>query len=143
MPRKRSRITRRQPAGPDHQVVTVKGASWGYRREPCEQCPWRIDQTGGFPAEAFVLSAHTAYDAAVETFACHMSGQDKPATCAGFLLQNAEHNLLVRLRLADGRIDPTLISTRVALHKDYVAMAIANGVPADHPALNDCRGNDD
>ena len=69
--RKRPRITRRRLAGRHHAVVTVEGGTKGrgYRVEPCAQCPWRLDQQGMFPAEAFRLSAPTAYDAAMSTFA--------------------------------------------------------------------------
>ena len=64
------RVTQRRRAGADHQVVTVISEQGGaYRREPCGGCPWRIDQTGVFPAEAFRHSARTAYDMATNCFA--------------------------------------------------------------------------
>lgn len=31
------------------------------------KCPWRVDATGEFPADAFRHSAETAYDMATET----------------------------------------------------------------------------
>ncbi|HMF69483.1 MAG TPA: DUF6283 family protein, partial [Phyllobacterium sp.] len=76
----------------EHAVVSLlseaTGKGWN-RREPCDQCPWRADlPTGVFPAEAFRISANTAYDASFNTFACHVTGSEKPATCAGFLLKN-------------------------------------------------------
>lgn len=85
------------PAGDEHQVVTLKSNSKAYRREPCAGCPWRTDNTGEFPAEAFKASANTAYDMSTHRFSCHESGADKPATCAGFLLRGADHNLATRL----------------------------------------------
>ena len=131
------------PAGPDHQVVTVEGGGT-YRRTPCAECPWRVDNTGGFPPEAFLHSARTAHDAALTMFACHMSGSDKPATCAGFLLRNADHNLGARLAVSKGDLDPGKVSDGgLALHPDYRTMAVANGVPADAPELVDCRGNEE
>jgi hypothetical protein len=135
-----TRETGRRHADPDHDVVTVEGGHGGYRRTPCGGCPWRVDQTGGFPAGAFAISADTAYDMAGNTFGCHESGLDRPVTCAGFLLRGAEHNMAVRLRQADGRLDLDQVDDGGhALHADYVAMAVANGLPADDPALAPCR----
>lgn len=135
----KAKITNVKPAGPTAQVVTVTGGGARYRREVCEQCPWRIDQTGSFPAEAFRHSANTAYDMATHTFACHMNGADKPATCAGFLLRGSTHNLAVRLRLVRELIDLGQVRETVPLHDSYRAMAIANGVDATDPVLEPCR----
>jgi hypothetical protein len=135
----RARVTGAQQAGPDHQVVAVRGGAARYRREPCDGCPWRVDQTGGFPPEAFCHSANTAYDMAQETFGCHESGIGKPAICAGFLLRGAVHNLAVRLALVRGAIDPAAVGDGGhALHDSYRAMAVANGVLPDDPALARC-----
>ena len=144
MTRKRSktpaRLTRARMAGEDHAVLTIEGGSGAFRRQPCSDCPWRKDAVGEFPAEAFRHSAPTAYDLGSSTFGCHQSGQAKPATCAGFLLRGAEHNMQVRIRerlygedysgVTDGGHD---------LHDDYVAMAVANGVDPDDPVLAPCR----
>jgi hypothetical protein len=142
--RKRPRITQRRLAGRHHAVITVEGGTTkgrGYRVEPCAQCPWRRDQVGAFPAEAFRLSALTAYDTAMSTFGCHMSPASAPQTCAGFLLSaGALHNLLVRLRLANGRLDLDKIKRAgKRLFASYRAMAIANGVAPDDPVLAPCR----
>lgn len=59
---KRAEIVDEFPAGDAHRVVEVHGLGDGYRRKPCEECPWRVDKTGGFPAEAFQHSANTAED---------------------------------------------------------------------------------
>lgn len=126
-------------AGGEHQVVTVQGGPGGYRRTPCNDCPWRQDATGVFPAEAFVHSAETAYDMATEVFGCHQSGAAKPATCAGFLLRGADHNLTVRVGHITGKFKGDVRDGGVALHTSYRAMAIANGVDPDHPALKPCR----
>jgi hypothetical protein len=77
--RSRPRVTDVRPAGPEHQVVTVEGGRGSYRRSPCSDCPWRVDATGIFPAEAFRHSANTAYDMSQKTFACHQVGSVKPA----------------------------------------------------------------
>jgi len=45
--------------------------------------------------EVFRISANTAYDMALLTFACHSTGKRAPATCAGFLLRGADHNLKI------------------------------------------------
>ena len=135
----RTRITRTTPAGPGHQVVRVEGGKGTYRREPCGGCPWRVDQTGQFPAEAFRISANTAADMAMETFGCHESGQKKPATCAGFLLRGAAHNLAVRLDYLHHRIGGDIHDGGHELHPGYISMAVANGVPHDDHSLKQCR----
>ncbi len=130
-------------AGPDHAVRTIVGGSAGvYRRTPCPQCPWRLDAVGVFPAEAFKHSANVAHDRAMTVFACHDAGSKRPATCAGFLLRNSGHNLAVRLHQHDRLIDLAAVSDgSVALFDSYRAMAIANGVDPDDPALADCRAD--
>lgn len=139
-----AKITATRMAGPDHAVHTVEGGSGLYRREPCGGCPWRVDNTGLFPAEAFRHSANTAYDMATHSFACHESGAEKPATCAGFLLRNAANNLAVRLKLSAGTLDMAEISDGGhEMHSSYRVMAVANGVPADDPALARCRGDNE
>lgn len=128
-----------RPAGDDHQVVTVVGGKGTYRRAPCSDCPWRKDATGIFPAEAFRHSANTAYDMSEHAFACHQSGTEKPATCAGFLLRGAAHNLSVRLAYMQGRIQDDVTDGGCELHESYRSMAVANGVAPDDPILVECR----
>ncbi len=140
---RKTTVTQIRPAGlneygDDHQVVSVSGGGSGYRRKPCSTCPWRVDAVGEFPAQAFRHSAHTAYDMAQEMFACHQSGAEKPATCAGFLLRGADHNMSVRLmRIRGKRIE--VDDGGHELHESYRAMAIANGVSPDDPVLAPCR----
>lgn len=132
-------IVQARPAGSDHQVVTVEGGQSTYRRSPCRECPWRKDATGAFPSEAFLLSAHTAYDMNQHTFACHESGTKKPAICAGFLLRGAAHNLTVRLGYLTGRFADDVVDGGFELHESYRAMAVANGVDPADPILGPCR----
>lgn len=139
MNRKEPTITRIRPADERNQVVTVEGGKGSYRRQPCSKCPWRIDATGEFPAEAFRHSAGTAYDMAQHTFGCHESGAQKPATCAGFLLRGGAHNLSVRLGYMTGRIKDDVSDGGHQLYENYRAMAIANGVPPDDEILALCR----
>ena len=120
------------------QVVTVKGGRGKHRREPCPDCPWRTDATGKFPAEAFRHSAPTAYDMSDRIFSCHQSGSKKPATCAGFLLRGADHNLAVRLGKIQGKFADVSDGGH-ALHASYRAMAEANGVDPDDRVLDKCR----
>ncbi|MDW9600164.1 hypothetical protein GOA86_17560 [Sinorhizobium meliloti] len=131
----------------EHQVVSLTSSAEAdlvHRREPCEECPWRSDvPTGVFPAEAFRHSASTAYDMAPNTFACHMSGRDKPATCAGFLISGATHNLGIRLAIIAGRYDPRSVRSDAPLYQSYREMTVANGVQPDDPALACCRGVDE
>ncbi len=133
-------VSRARPAGDEHQVVTVTGGHGGYRRRPCPGCPWKVANTGDFPAEAFAHSAETAHDMATHTFGCHESGTERPVVCAGFLLRGAEHNMAVRLRASSGAIDLQAVEDGGhELHPGYVAMAVANGVPRDDDVLRGCR----
>lgn len=132
-------IIKRTSAGDDHQVLSLTGGEGKYRRAPCSDCPWRVDATGQFPAEAFIASVGTSYDMSTSTFSCHESGKDKPATCAGFLLRS-HHNLSIRMKQLRGVIDLSVVHDGGhALHEDYRAMATANGVNPKHPALKSCR----
>ena len=136
-PKRRTQV---RQAGPEHQVVTITTKSRAYRREPCSDCPWRVDSVGKFPAEAFRHSARTAYDMSEHVFACHQSGLRRSAACAGFLLRGAQHNLAIRLRILRGDLDLSAVSDGgVALHQSYSAMAEANGVAPQDPSLQECR----
>ena len=144
-PSGRGKVVRVRRAGPAHAVVSVRAArkkdeAYRYRREPCAECPWRKDApVGAFPAEAFRISADTAYDQSDRAFSCHMSGAEKAATCAGFLLRGATHNLGIRMRYAFGDIEPGSVTSDVPLYRSYREMAEANGVDPDDPKLARCR----
>jgi hypothetical protein len=106
-----------------------------YAVMPCKNCPWRTDvPPGEFPPERYIALAHTAYDMARQVFACHKSPEGEEHACAGFLLQSSAHNLT--LRLAGHAFD---VKSHHPLYPNYRALAVANGVPADHPALSRCR----
>jgi hypothetical protein len=142
--RARPRVVRSRLADENHAVITLEGGGFRYCRRPCPECPWRTRNAGSFPAEAFRLSAGTAYDAAFATFSCHMAGAEKPAVCAGFLLQNAANNIGVRLAAMAGNYDHRCVDAAGAeLFESYRAMAEANGVPPDDPILKPCRANGD
>lgn len=135
-------------ADQDHEVVSIEVGGGGkavHRKTPCPECPWRRDAPiGAFPAEAFRISAGTAHDLADRVFGCHMSGSKQPATCAGFLLRGAEHNLTVRMNIFANAYDPTTVDDgELELYDGYRSMAIANGVMADDPAIAKCRGADE
>lgn len=140
-----TRITNVRSAGAEHQVVTVTGSARStYQRQPCAKCPWRIDATGEFPAEAFRHSANTAEDMSDHTFACHTTGTAKPAVCAGFLLRNSANNLGVRLMIHRGDLDPSAVSDGgLDLHDSYKTMAVANGLDPADPALARCRADNE
>ncbi|WP_278468151.1 DUF6283 family protein [Stutzerimonas balearica] len=144
MAKSKSEILEVRPAGDDHQVVTVqrdaeRKTGHLYRRKPCAKCPWRVDAVGEFPAEAFKHSASTAYDMSDRVFGCHDSGTSKPATCAGFLLRGAYHNLRIRMAYLTGEIQGDLEEGGLELFESYREMAIANGVDPDDPVLAQCR----
>lgn len=129
-----------------HRVITVSKSErnhLAHRTTPCDQCPWRADlPVGEFPVAAYRHSATTAYDMAQNIFGCHMQGMDKPATCAGFLMRGADHNLMVRMAIAENRYHPKNVSDGgYPLYEDYRAMAEANGVSPDDPVLAPCRDN--
>lgn len=114
--------------GPKHQI------------KPCSDCPWRTDvPAGNFPPERFVALARTAYDMDQAQFACHKSPEGQEFACAGFLLTGAAHNLGVRMAARAGRIDLDAVASEHPLFPNFRAMAIANGVPPDHPDLRPCR----
>lgn len=138
-----SKVDAVRMAGEDHAVITLTGkGDAGYMKKPCAKCPWRVDATGEFPAEAFKHSAATSYDASMNVFACHDSGIEVGKTCAGFLLRNADNNITVRLKRMSGKIVNDISDGGHELHADYKAMAIANGVDPNDPVLRLCRGND-
>lgn len=139
--RSEAEVVRVRIADGANAVVSVDGGEFAACSSPCPGCPWRQENDGSFPAEAFRLSAPTSYDMAARTFGCHMAGSDSPRICAGFLLSSgAEHNMSVRMSIIRGRFDWTMVSTGgVSLHVSYRAMAIANGVDADDPVLRPCR----
>ena len=60
-------------------------------------------------------------------------------TCAGFLERGANHNLAVRMAYIRGDLEFIDRSAGLPLHPCYRSIAIANGVPADDPALAACR----
>jgi hypothetical protein len=128
------------PVDENHQVLTVVGGQGVFRKTPCEGCPWKTENDGLFPADAFKVSANTAYDMATHTFGCHESGQKSPATCAGFLLKGADHNLKVRMDYCQGKYTRGCVTDGGHdLHNNYREMAEANGVDPDDPILKPCR----
>lgn len=138
---KKTEIIATKEADDNHVVHTLKGGpDHAYRRKPCGTCPWRVDAVGEFPAEAFRHSTITAYDMGQSEFACHSSGIEKPATCAGYLLNGSAHNLLTRVKDSQGKYDwDSITDGGVELFSNYRAMAIANGVGPDEECLKRCR----
>jgi hypothetical protein len=144
MPRERAALTRYagRVGDAEYGVTTLKAEGterWRYRRKPCAQCPWVKGREGRFPPNAYRHSANTSEDMSQHTFGCHMSGKNRSADCAGFLLRGALHNLAVRLKMMRQRARPIVSDGGLDLYENYRAMAVANGVPADDPALANCR----
>jgi hypothetical protein len=68
-------------------------------------------------------------------FACHMSKEGGEFACAGFVMQSSVHNFSCRMsRQSFGDV-----RSPYPLFETYRELAIANGVPEDHPALRNCR----
>lgn len=131
-------IERTRLADENHAVVTVRNPDGGYCRRPCPECPWRRDQVGTFPAEAFRLSAETGYDGSFRQFGCHMTTTEDPKTCAGFALR-AHHNLALRFSMMAGRVGHIEEPGDGVLFDSYREMAVANGVSSTDPVLERCR----
>jgi hypothetical protein len=155
-PLRRREVIAHRLAGDDHAVLTISGGRNGYRREPCETCPWRLDAVGEFPAEAFRHSAGCGIDASLlpwrtdplaaaammesaeNIFACHSSGAEKPATCAGYILKG-DQAIGWRIAVTKGSFDPKQVSDGGhLLHSNYRAMAEANGVDENDLVLMAC-----
>jgi hypothetical protein len=107
-----------------------------HAKAPCAECPWRTDvRTGKFPPERFIALANTAHDLSGRVFACHMSKEGGEFACAGFVLQQAAHNMACRM----ARMPFDDVTSQHPLFETYREMAIANGVDEDHPELRHCR----
>ena len=123
-------------ADENHAVVTVVGEG-SYRKTPCLECPWRKENAGSFPAEAFRLSASTSTDIARHTFACHMAGATSPKTCAGFIMSaSAQDNFAMRIAWAKGEMRDC-VPDGADLFETYRQMAVANGVGPREKVLRD------
>jgi hypothetical protein len=110
------------------------------RKRPCGNCPWRLDApVGEFSPARYRKLAACAADMSSVLFTCHKSTEAQPVVCAGFLSVGADHNLAVRMALITFRLQQQDRSGGVALHPSFRAMAIAQGVPPDDPALTQCR----
>lgn len=121
-------------------VVRVDNVA-GYRRSPCETCPWRKDAPlGVFPDSVFESSRHTSvqqdWDGDIPNrFGCHSSapgtGAKAPLTCAGFLAVAGHENIGVRLSVLNGTIASEALSPGEGwpeLYDSYDDMAEANRV---------------
>jgi len=106
-----------------------------YARKPCDECPWRMDVAPGkFSPDRFIALAPCSYDMGQTVFACHKSPEGREFACAGFLLMSGAHNF--RVRMAMHAFD---VSSSYPMFPTYRAMAIANGVKRNDPALSRCR----
>lgn len=107
-----------------------------YAKKPCDECPWRCDvPTRHFPPERFIALAHTAYDLTTMFFACHKSTEESVFVCAGYMIQQSAHNMTLRMSGQNFRD----VTSQHKLFETYRDMAVANGVPEDHPSLDYCR----
>lgn len=131
-------ILRRRSADAENDVITVVSDPAERRTmmtRPCPECPWRRANAGSFPAEAFRISAPTAYDLATHTFGCHTAGAKEPRTCAGAAVRTG-HSLALRMR---GEEVAQVEDIGDELFDDYREMAEANGVDPEDEVLRPCR----
>lgn len=107
----------------------------------CAECPWRRDvPTGKFPPERYIALADTcAPGGLAPVFACHMTPDGGERACAGMLAACGMDSNRVRLAVAFGLWKPGEAEAAGPLFASFPAMAEANGVPADHPALDPWR----
>ena len=144
-------------AGPDHAVTTVISEMTLFCRTPCADCPWRKDAVWRFPPEAFINSANTGavrisandphdvnaieleINLASRMFGCHTAGTEKPAICAGYILEG-QASLGWRVAAAKGKFDPLKVTDNgLDLFKSYYDMAVANGVDPEDSRIDLCR----
>ncbi len=121
-------------------------------KRPCADCPFRLDApVGHFPACRYEAlrgtsstpAGHPGFGAPM--FACHATPEGRETACAGWLAIEGHAHVGVRMAVATGRLDPSSLvpgDDWPELFPSFLAMAEANGVPPDHPALAPCRGVD-
>ena len=114
------------------------------RDRPCPECPWqRKAPPGKFDADRYRQLAGTARQTMDGVFACHMSAEGGEIACAGYLATTGATSIRVRVWFAAGLVDLHAIDAAARepdypdLYGSYAEMAVANGVPADDPALAD------
>jgi Family of unknown function (DUF6283) len=84
-------------------------------------------------------SANRAYDQSMHQFAYHVSGSETPRPAPGSCFaMRPTTSVSVSPRLT-GKIDPNELREMVPLHPSYRAMAEANAMPPDDPALRSTR----
>lgn len=109
-----------------------------YRRQPCEECPWRRDSPAGqFPPERYEALASTAGRPGHEAgftapiFACHQSTANRDQACAGWLAQVGGQHLGIRMAVVTGRLSGEALSPGddwPELFGTYEELAARNGV---------------
>lgn len=112
------------------------------RNTPCPECPWRRDApVGHFPADRYRALAGTSTQSFGTLFACHLSEEGNDLTCAGYLAVAGATSIRVRLAVSGGHLDLTSIADAAPnfppMYGSFAEMAVANGVPAGDPTLDD------
>lgn len=105
--------------------------------KPCPTCPWRKSSTvggediPGFSIEMMRNLATTVPprgskdDGFYQVMACHHSSEDHRYTCAGYLAQEGERNINVRLMASQGQIDMVKVRKNcegLDLYPDFFSM---------------------
>lgn len=110
------------------------------RDTPCPECPWNVKaEKGKFTVERYRSLAGSSKQELCCIFACHMSHEDHPIACAGYLAVCGGTSINVRLMQAYGHIDleRVKIPEDHVLYGSYGELAVANGVDPDDPVLDD------
>ena len=107
---------------------------------PCVRCPWsRATPPGEFPLERYEILRDTVGAPGGEAsmcaplFACHKTPEGREQPCAGWLAAVGREHIGVRIAVAQGRLDPTVLDPKPGwppLFTDYDELI---AVQAAHP----------
>ena len=101
------------------------------KHTPCPSCPWRVSTRtadipgGGMDHARAALAMHDSPRGKV--MACHLSTDEKPYGCAGFIARVGTDSFAVRLAMAFGALDLAEYGDGGAeLHPTMAAMLAAH-----------------
>lgn len=82
------------------------------QRNPCKDCPWRIDAPAGhWHKDEFVNIARTCRGDGLRRMGCHNSSPDNPIICMGWVRVEGFDSIGVRLACISGELNPADVNT--------------------------------